>query len=138
MKFYIASGIRNCGLVNFYARALEANGWQNTYDWTKQINGDKTVEELAEYAQLEQKAIADSDAVILLLPAGRGAHVELGMALALKKKIYLCAAVKEEFSIENMVAFYQLPDIVRLIGTAEENIEEILKLKKENHENRND
>lgn len=132
MKFYIASGIWNCGLVNFYAKALEANGWQNTYDWTKQISGGKTVGELAEYAQLEQKAIADSDAVILLLPAGRGAHVELGMALALKKKIYLCAAAKEAFSVKNTVAFYQLPDIVRFIGTDEENIQEMLKRGKEN------
>ncbi len=138
MKFYIGSGIRNCGTVNFYAKALEANGWQNTYDWTKKINGDKTAEELAEYAQLELNAIADSDAVILLLPAGRGAHVELGMALAFKKKIYLCAAAKEDFSVENTVAFYQLPDIVKLTGTAEENIEKILKLKKEDYENQND
>lgn len=43
------------------------------------------------------------------------------MALALNKKIFLCSAAEEEFSIENTVNFYQLPGIVRLVGTAGEN-----------------
>ena len=64
--------------------------------------------------------------MILLLPAGRGTHVELGMALAWNKKIYLCASSREDFSLENTVAFYELPQIVRLTGTAEENLKRII------------
>ena len=79
------------------------------------------------YAKLESQGIIDSDVVIILLPAGRGAHIELGMALALNKKIFLCSATKEEFSIENTVAFYGLPNIIQLIGTADDNIMKILK-----------
>lgn len=53
---------------------------------------------------------------------------ELGMALALNKKIFLCSETKAEFSIKNTVNFYQLPNIVRLVGTADENLKEIIRL----------
>lgn len=126
MKFYIGSGFKNCELVNYYSKALEENGWSHTYNWTKNISGRVTIEDLVKYSELEIKGIVDSDAVIILLPAGRGTHIELGMALALNKKIFLCAASKEEFGIENTVNFYQLPDCMKLVGSADENIKEIL------------
>ncbi|MEJ8738084.1 hypothetical protein WKT02_11555 [Erysipelotrichaceae bacterium HCN-30851] len=75
-----------------------------------------------EYAKSEFQGIIDSDVVIILLPAGRGTHIELGMALALNKKVYLCSLTEEEFSVENTVAFYELPNITHLVGTADENI----------------
>lgn len=125
MKFYIGSGFKNCELVNYYSKALEENGWLHTYNWTKNIADEVTIEDLIEYSESEKKGIADADVVIILLPAGRGTHIELGMALALNKKIFLCSASKEEFSIENTVNFYQLPECVKLIGNADENIKEI-------------
>lgn len=128
MKFYIGSGMKNCELVNYYSKILEENGWEHTYNWAKNINEDETIEDLVEYSKLEQQGIIDSDVVIILLPAGRGTHIELGMALALNKKIFLCSETKEEFSIENTVNFYQLPSIIRLVGTADENLKEIIKL----------
>ncbi|MEF2781897.1 MAG: hypothetical protein U0N20_02245 [Clostridium sp.] len=75
-----------------------------------------------EYAKSEFQGIIDSDVVIILLPAGRGTHIELGMALALNKKVYLCSLTEEEFSVENTVVFYELPNITHLVGTADENI----------------
>ena len=127
VKFYIGSGFKNCELVNYYSKILEENGWEHTYNWTKNISNDETIENLIEYSKLEQKGIKDADVVIILLPAGRGTHIELGMALALNKKIFLCSATKDEFSIENTVNFYQLPNIVRLVGTVNENINQIIK-----------
>ena len=128
MKFYIGSGMKNCELVNYYSKKLEEKGWKHTYNWTKNINGDETIKDLIEYSKLEQQGIIDSDVVIILLPAGRETHIELGMALALNKKIFLCSENKEEFSIKNTVNFYQLPNIVRLVGTADENLKQIIKL----------
>jgi len=128
MKFYIGSGLKNYELVNDYARILEENGWKYTYNWTKNLSSNETIEDLKEISKLEQKGIVDSDVVIILLPAGRGTHIELGMALALNKRIFLCSETKEEFSIENTVNFYQLPSIVRLVGTVDENLKEISKL----------
>ena len=128
MKFYIGSGMKNCDLVNYYAKILKENGWEQTYDWVKSISDDISKEDMIKYASLESKGIVDSDVVIILLPAGRGAHIELGMAMALNKKVFLCSATNEEFSIENTVAFYELPKVNKLIGTADENIKEITKL----------
>lgn len=127
MKFYIGSGFKNCELVNYYSKILEENGWEHTYNWAKNISNDETIEDLIEYSKSEKKGIIDADVVIILLPAGRGTHIELGMALALNKKIFLCSATEDEFSIENTVNFYQLPNIVRLVGTADENINQIIK-----------
>lgn len=127
MKFYIGSGLKNYEQVKYYVNTLKANGWEHTYDWTEHIHGDVTREKLMEYAEAEKKGIMDCDVVIILLPAGRGAHIELGMALALCKTIFLCAAGAEEFSLENTVAFYESPRIVKFVGTADENLKEIIK-----------
>lgn len=127
MNFYIGSGMKNCELVNYYAKILKENDWKQTYNWVENINKDVSIEDMTVYAKLESQGIIDSDVVIILLPAGRGAHIELGMALALNKKIFLCSEAKEEFSIENTVAFYGLPNIIQLIGTADDNIMKILK-----------
>jgi len=131
MKFYIGSGMKNCELVNYYAKLLKENGWEQTYDWVKNVSDDVSLEDMIEYATLESQGIVDSDIAIILLPAGRGAHIELGMVMALNKRVFLCSTTKEEFSIENTVAFYELPKIVKLIGTAEENIKKIIKSKEE-------
>ena len=127
MKFYIGSGFKNCELVNYYSKILENNGWEHTYNWTKNISNYETIEDLIEYSKLEQKGINDADVVIILLPAGRRTHIELGMALALNKKIFLCSATEDEFSIENTVNFYQLPQINRLVGNADDIIKQILR-----------
>ena len=131
MKFYIGSGMKNCELVNYYAKLLKENGWEQTYDWVKNVSDDVSLEDMIEYATLESQGIVDSDIAIILLPAGRGAHIELGMAMALNKRVFLCSTTKEEFSIENTVAFYELPKIVKLIGNDEENIKKIIKSKEE-------
>lgn len=127
MKFYIGSGLKNHELVNSYSKALKEHGWIQTYNWVENIHNDKSLENLTSYAQLELQGILDSDVVIIVLPAGRGSHVELGLAIALNKKIFLCASTEEEFNIENTVAFYELPNIIKLIGTSDENLKEILK-----------
>ncbi|MDE6660978.1 MAG: nucleoside 2-deoxyribosyltransferase [Anaeroplasmataceae bacterium] len=127
MKFYIGSSLNNYELVQFYATALKEHGWIQTYDWVKNLNNEVSKESLTTFAQLELQGIIDSDIVIILLPAGRGAHIELGTAIALNKKIILCSSSLEDFNLENTVAFYELPNIVKLTGTKSHNLEKILK-----------
>ena len=62
------------------------------------------------------------------MPGGRGAHIELGMAMALNKKIFLCSTTEEEFNIENTVAFYELSKITQLVGNADDNVMKIIEL----------
>ncbi len=126
MKFYIGSGLKNYKLVNYYAKILKENGLEETYNWVKNIKNDITKKNLEKYAKEETQAIVNSDIIIILLPAGRGTHVELGMALALNKKIFLCSETNEEFNIKNTVAFYELPNIIKLVGTPDENIKKII------------
>jgi nucleoside 2-deoxyribosyltransferase len=129
MKFYVGSGMKNCELVNYYAKLLKENGWEQTYDWVKNVSDDISKDDMIKYASLESQGIVDSDVVIILLPAGRGAHIELGMAMALNKKIFLCSATTEEFNIENTVAFYELSKVTQLVGEALDNVKKILELK---------
>ncbi len=128
MKFYIGSGMKNCELVNYYANLLKENGWEQTYDWVKNVSDDISREDMIKYASLESQGIVDSDVVVILLPAGRGAHIELGMAMALNKEIFLCSVTNEEFNIENTVAFYELSKVTQLVGNADDNVKKILKL----------
>lgn len=128
MKFYIGAGMKNWELVNNYAKLLKENGWEQTHDWVKNISDDISRDDMIKYASLESQGVADADVVIMLLPGGRGAHIELGMAMALNKKIFLCSTTEEEFSIENTVAFYELPKITQLVGNIEDNVKKILEL----------
>lgn len=128
MKFYIGSGMKNCELVNYYANLLKENGWEQTYDWVKNVSDDISREDMIKYASLESQGIVDSDVVVILLPAGRGAHIELGMAMALNKEIFLCSVTNEEFNIENTVAFYELSKVTQLVGIADDNVKKIIKL----------
>ncbi len=71
--------MKNYELVNYYAKVLQKNGWSQTYDWVKNINGDIDIDKMKKYAKCEKQGIFDSDVVIILLPAGRGSHIELRM-----------------------------------------------------------
>ena len=128
MKFYVGSGMKKCELVNHYAKLLKENDWEQTYDWVKNVSDDISRDDMIRYASLESQGIIDSDVVIILLPAGRGAHIELGMAMALNKEIFLCSVTDEEFNIENTVAFYELSKVTQLVGNADDNVKKILKL----------
>lgn len=88
MKFYIASGFQNKHLVRFVSSQLKEVGWQHTYDWTKNERATNR-EQLQKIGEEEQEAIREADVFLLILEGGNGSHTELGMAIALEKKIYI-------------------------------------------------
>lgn len=135
MKFYIGAKMKNLDLVNYLGRKLEEIGWEHTYNWAKNLKDNETFDDMLEYSILEKKAIQDSDVVIILLPAGKATHVELGMALALNKQIYLWSRDKDEFSLQNAVSFYELPGITKIIGTEDEIIKELTQERKKYEKN---
>lgn len=61
MKFYVGSGMKNSELVNYYAKILKDNGWEQTYNWVENINSDVSIKEMTKYAKLESQGVADSD-----------------------------------------------------------------------------
>lgn len=127
MKFYIGTSFKNVDLMNKVADKLKQHGWTHTYNWAEEATGEETIEDLIKFSVLERKAIEESDAVIILLPAGRGTHVELGMALALNKQVYLWQESGKEFEPEDTVNFYYAPGIIRVVGAIEDAMDKIIK-----------
>ena len=95
--------------INYINKKLIEKGWIHTYNWAENILEKETIEDMIKFSKLERQAINDSDIVIIILPAGRGTHIELGMALAFNKKVVLYSIDGKEFDVENTVNFYQLP-----------------------------
>ena len=125
MKFYIASKLANYEQVKRLSSLLKLSGWEHTYDWTihssiKEID----IEMLKSVGQKECDGVKNADIVILLTPQGRSTHVELGIAIALNKIIYICHTDEKYFQFDdNTSAFYWLPNVNHFIG----NIGELAK-----------
>lgn len=128
MKFYIGTSFKNLDLMNQVADKLKQQGWIHTYNWAEEATGEETILDLINYSILERKAIEESDVVIILLPAGRGSHVELGMALALNKQVYLWSENGKEFDPKDTVNFYYTSGIYRVGGKIECAIDKIIEL----------
>jgi len=91
MKIYVASGLKNKELVSSTIAFLSYFGHKVTCDWT-QFDEEK-IQSCAEYRQWaidsELKGIEDCDLFLMILPAGRGSHIELGYATAKQKQIII-------------------------------------------------
>lgn len=119
MKFYISSGFENTELVRHAAELLTEQGWTHTCDWTKFDVPSKTdSDSLQRIGEREYAGIKSADVVFVFMPRGRGTHIELGMAIALNKTIYLYHPDDSFFSCdEDTCAFYWLPQVCRLSGS---------------------
>lgn len=128
MKFYIAASLSEVALVRSVSNALRQHGWIHTYDWTLCCDdadlNDETMRELAEH---EYNGVKDADIVLVLNPKGRGTHVELGLALAFEKTVYLYHQNDAFFrSLSDTVSFYWLPQLHTLSGNLETALGRIL------------
>ena len=122
MKFYIASKLENCERVKRLASLLKMSGWEHTYDWTAHgLKKTTDMETLKSIGQKEYDGVKNADVVIVLTPQGRGTHVELGIAIALQKAVYICHEDDKYFRCdEHTSAFYWLPNVNHFIGSVEE------------------
>lgn len=87
-KFYIASSFKNINEVRYVSKMLKDKGFIQTYDWTLNERA-ASYEALEKIGQEELAAVIDCDLIIVILPAGKGSHIELGIALGIGKKIFL-------------------------------------------------
>lgn len=113
MRYYIASRIENSENVSALHALLRAAGWVCTYDWTTHgsVRGEGvTRDTLHRVADAEMNGVTDADVVIVLLPGGRGTHVEMGGAIACGIPIVLWSPDPErDFSCdERTSAFYHI------------------------------
>lgn len=135
MRFYIASGLENAETVRRVAEVLKAAGHTHTYDWTEHGNvQNEGQERMTEVADLEKRGVLNADMVIVLLPGGRGTHVELGIGIGSDKDIIICAENEDLFmQDERTCAFYWGRSVRTAIGQIDEWLREILYLSRINH-----
>lgn len=117
MTFYVASSFKNIPMVRAVTESLRAAGHRLTYDWTQNERAS-TAKDLECIGQEEKRAILEADVVIVLLPGGKGTHVELVLALAWEKSIYLYSEVP--LSLNESTTFYHLPEILHITGGLDE------------------
>jgi len=104
------------------SKNLENKGYIYTYDWTVNESAS-TIEDLREIGLQEKNAVMDADFIIVILPAGKGSHIELGIALGQGKRIYLYSPNDEVNNLETTSTFYHLSEVQKCIGTIEELVE---------------
>lgn len=129
LKFYIASGLQNKESVQYIAKSLVNEGFTHTYDWTKN-NRASTVEELCSVGEQEREGVAEASFLIVLLPGGKGTHVELGMALAARRKVYLYSPDESIYDINQTATFYFLPEVESYTGSLDDFLTIVLENEK--------
>jgi len=125
MKFYIASSFANKEKVSGAADSLKEYGYIQTFDWTANLRAS-SIDELKAYGELERRAVLEADFLVVLLPAGKGSHIEMGIAIGQGMPVYLVSETDELFDFDATSTFYHLPQVNILIGPVNDSIECIL------------
>jgi hypothetical protein len=127
VKFYIASALANYQAVLDIASREPLRDSEFTYNWAKKYKDSLTMEvdepPRRELSAAEVQAVKDAELFIFLLPGGRGAHVEYGVALADQKKIiiYNPEKIREIGFYELSTIVYNESDLLIRINTLEGN-----------------
>ena len=125
MNFYIASSFQNKEHVQALATELKNRGYRHTYDWTKNEKA-ATVDDLTSIGEAELEAVKKADFLIVLLPGGKGTHIELGIALGKEIPVYLYN--EDGFhNTKEASTFYYTRGVTRVEGSDEQLIQTILK-----------
>ncbi|WP_199426109.1 nucleoside 2-deoxyribosyltransferase [Thermaerobacillus caldiproteolyticus] len=125
MKFYIASSFANKEAVRALASRLIREGFTQTYDWTKNERA-ATLEDLSRIGEEEKAAVMSADFFVLLLPGGKGSHVELGIALGLGKRVYIYSPDSEVNDLTATPTFYYVTKVERFTGSFDEFVEKLI------------
>lgn len=83
-RYYIATGLDNAPRAKELKAVLDAKGWHHTYDWTVHGSVQRDPEKIVDAAFAEMFGVYSAGVFIVLLPGGRGTHVELGAAIISK------------------------------------------------------
>lgn len=121
MKVYIASGLENAPRVQQLRNALAEVGISLSYDWTTHGSvQDQGPARIAQVAALEQRGVLEADAVVILLPGGRGTHTELGIALGSGKPVLVFGP--RQGADGNECCFYYSPNVLVRHDTVDDEI----------------
>jgi nucleoside 2-deoxyribosyltransferase len=117
---HVATSFENRTVARRVMRLLEAGDFAVARDWTVFENHQHLDSD-----RLRQQAMARADAVVVLLPAGRSTHVELGMAIGMGKPVLLFAgseAVLHNHADNRVCSYYAHSGVLKLISMEEAEI----------------
>ena len=123
-KFYIASSFTNIDKVREVSSLLKNKGFIQTYDWTQNERA-ATLKDLKIIGSKELLAVMEADFLIVLLPAGKGSHIEFGIALGQGKKIFLFSENHDLDNFETTSTFYHLENVEKISGMTEELVKRV-------------
>jgi nucleoside 2-deoxyribosyltransferase len=126
MKYYIASSLGNIDTVRKVASILNEKGFVQTYDWTKNQRAN-SLKDLKEIGEQEIQAVLACDFLIVLSPAGKGSHIEFGMALGGGKPIYLYSEHNDILDFETTSTFYHVDGVQSFVGELSSFLDFILR-----------
>lgn len=110
---YVATGLQRGDSQRAVAEALLAEGIGITFDWP--LYGSASGRSYPDIAHDEVEGVRRADFLVVLLPGGRGTHVELGAALALGKPVFLQAETEAALYQDNMRCVFHEHRLVRQI-----------------------
>ena len=113
MRFYVGSSFSNIEEVRFMCNELIALGHTHTYDWTQNERA-ASIDALRSIGEEEVSGIQSADCVVILLPGGKGAHVELGIAIGTNKHVFLYDLGDQMMNMEETRTFYHVNAVQRL------------------------
>ncbi len=114
LKYYIASGFENQKAHNQLRDRLRGSSLDITYDWTLYGRAHTGgLERMEEVTNLEIGGVLTADIVFVLMPGGRGTHVEFGAALATNKNIIVIGD-EDYLDKEKTCVFYYHPNVTRV------------------------
>jgi nucleoside 2-deoxyribosyltransferase len=113
-RFYLSTQKDRASQAEALLEALKAEGWERTFDWVGQ--GNIGPDRYADTATAELQGVREADVVIVLLPGGRGTHVEIGAALALGKPVILHSPDRETLDTPYPCVFHYHPLVKLLVS----------------------
>lgn len=131
-RFYLASGLKNMPAAEALLYRLRGLGLECTYNWLAHgsVKGEGP-KRMREISGLEIDGVARADFVVVLLPGGRGSHVELGAALGLDKPVFLVAEDEHALKVAGEeCTFHWHPRVTRIVGAdARDRLLDVLRTK---------
>lgn len=126
MSFYIASSLKNKEIVKMMAAQLKMEGFNHSYDWTINDRAD-SMDLLASIGESELSAVSNSDFLVMMLPAGKGSHIEMGIALGLGKRVYLYSPNNDIYEFDKTSTFYHVAGGTKFVGDIESFMQFLMK-----------
>ena len=106
MKIYIATSLKNVEMMKYIRDWFIDNDIFITYDWS--VHGFVSDHNLLyDIAVAEKRGVKDADIVLVVFPAEKGSHTELGIALGLDKEI----VILNEGEFDEFRPFYLLDNV---------------------------